>query len=190
VNRNTHSSSPLPLRGRSDRDLPIPSPACGGGDREGEREMTESSKKPDWQVTRTMRSRARWLRRDLTDAERIVWATLRAHRLNGAGFRRQKPIGTYIADFVCEASKLIVELDGGQHFEAEQQKRDMRRDAFLRGKGYRVLRFNNHDVMSNKNGVLDTIAAAIASSPSPTLPRKRGRGRDTTSGETRGGGAP
>jgi very-short-patch-repair endonuclease len=152
--------------------------------------MTESSKEPAWQVTRTMRSRARSLRRDSTDAERVIWVALRAHRLNGAGFRRQKPIGSYIADFACEAPKLIVELDGGQHFETEQQKRDARRDKFLRGKGYRILRFNNHDVMSNKDGVLETIAAAIEASPSPTLPRKRGRERSTASAVTRRGSAP
>ena len=137
--------------------------------------MNESRKEPEWQVTRTMRARARTLRRHSTDAERIVWAALRAHRLNGASFRRQKPIGPFVADFVCQAAMLVVELDGGQHFEPDQMKRDSRRDAFLNSKGYRVLRFNNHDVMSNRNGVLETIAAALAASPSPTLPRKRGR---------------
>jgi very-short-patch-repair endonuclease len=148
--------------------------------------MTESKKDPVWQVTRTMRSRARSLRRDSTDAERRIWSALRAHRLDGAGFRRQKPIGPYIVDFICEASKLIVELDGGQHFEGEQQKRDARRNAFLSRKGYRVLRFNNHDVMTNNNGVLETIHAAIAASPSLTLPRMRGRGRDAASTAPRG----
>jgi very-short-patch-repair endonuclease len=145
--------------------------------------MMKQPKQPDWQITRTMRARARSLRRDSTDAERIIWNELRAHRLRSAGFRRQKPIGPYVADFVCQAAKLIVELDGGQHFETEQQKRDARRDAFLAGKGYRVLRFNNYDVMTNRAGILETIAAAIDGSPSPTLPRKRereqarGRGR-------------
>jgi very-short-patch-repair endonuclease len=151
--------------------------------------MTESKKDPVWQVTRTMRSRARSLRRDSTDAERRIWSALRAHRLDGAGFRRQKPIGPFVVDFVCETSKLIIELDGGQHFEAENQKRDARRDAFLAGRGYRVLRFNNHDVMVNKDGVLETIAAAIASSPSPTLPRKRGREHDTAPAASRGDSA-
>ena len=108
------------------------------------------------------------------------------YRLDGAGFRRQKPIGPYVVDFVCVASKLIIELDGGQHFEVEHQKRDVRRDTFLGEKGYRVLRFNNHDVMANRDGVLETIAAAIAASPSPTLPRKRGRGRNTAPAATRG----
>ena len=78
---------------------------------------------------------------------------------------------------------LIVELDGGQHFEEHNMKRDARRDAFLASKGYRVLRFNNHDVMTNKEGVLEVIAAALVAAPSPTLPRKRGRGQISARGE-------
>jgi hypothetical protein len=68
-----------------------------------------------------------------------------------------------------------------QHFEAEQMKRDARRDAFLASKGFRVLRFNNLDVMTNRQGVLETITTAIAATPSPTLPRLRGRGSERTS---------
>ena len=100
---------------------------------------------------------------------------MRAHRLAGASFRRQTPIGPYVVDFVCHDANLIIELDGGQHFEAEQMRRDERRDAFLSSKGYRVLRFNNYDVMTNRQGVLETIATAVADTPSPPLPRKRGR---------------
>jgi len=95
----------------------------------------------------------------------------------GASFRRQTPIGPYVVDFDCHAANLIVELDGGQHFEPVHAAYDARRDAFLASKGFRVLRFNNHDVMSNRRGVLETIAAAIARTPSLTLPRKRGRER-------------
>ena len=103
--------------------------------------------------------------------------------MHGASFRRQTPIGPFIADFVCHAANLIVELDGGQHFESQNMKRDARRDAFLISKGYRVLRFNNHDVMTNKQGVLETIAAALVAAPSPTLPRKRGREQSGARGE-------
>jgi very-short-patch-repair endonuclease len=145
--------------------------------------MTEPRKEPAWQVTRTMRSRARSLRRDLTDAERIIWHAVRAHRLNGASFRRQTPIGPYVVDFLCHEAKLVIEIDGGQHFETRQQKRDARRDAFLASKGYRVLRFNNYDVMTNRAGVLETIVAAIEASPSLTLPRKRGRESSRAVGE-------
>jgi len=139
--------------------------------------MSDSPKVPQWQVTATTRKRSRSLRRDSTDAERLIWAALRAHRLEGASFRRQTPIGPYIADFVCHDARLVVELDGGQHFEEEHLRRDARRDAFLASRGFRVLRFNNHDVMTNRRGVLETIAAAIRVAPSLTLPRKRGRGQ-------------
>jgi very-short-patch-repair endonuclease len=97
--------------------------------------------------------------------------------MKGASFRRQAPIGPYIVDFVCHAAALAIEIDGGQHFESRQEQRDARRDAFLASKGLRVLRFSNYDVMSNRAGVLETIAAAVESAPSLTLPRKRGRGR-------------
>ena len=145
--------------------------------------ISDPPKKPDWHVTQKARTRARSLRRQSTDAERIIWAALRAHRLIGVSFRRQTPIGPYIADFVCHAANLVIEIDGGQHFEVEGLRRDARRNAFLASKGYRVLRFNNHDVMTNRQGVLDTIAGAICSAPSLTLPRKRGREQGEASGK-------
>jgi len=151
--------------------------------------MVDVRKSPSWQVSTKQRLRARSLRRDSTDAERIVWNAVRAHRLVGASFRRQTPIGPYIVDFVCHDANLVVGIDGGQHFEAEYMKRDARRDAFLSSKGYRILRFNNHDVMTNRHGVLETIAAAVIRTPSPPLPQQKGvnarlrramRGREQT----------
>jgi len=115
----------------------------------------------NWRVKPKARSRARALRRDSTDAERIIWAALRAHRMNGAGFRRQVPIGSYTVDFVCHAANLVIEIDGGQHFAPEHFEKDARRDAFLAARGYRVLRFNNHEVMPNRTGVLSTILADL-----------------------------
>jgi very-short-patch-repair endonuclease len=138
---------------------------------------TEFAKTPRWHVSTKQRVRARSLRANFTNAERIIWSALRSHRMNGASFRRQTPIGPYIVDFVCHAARLVIEIDGGQHFESKEEQRDARRDAYLTGKGFRVLRFNNHDVMSNRQGVLETIAAAIEHAPSLALPRKRGRGR-------------
>src|SRR6516164_7245643 len=120
--------------------------------------------------------RARSLRTNSTNAERIIWSELRAHRMHGASFRRQTPIGPYVVDFVCHAAGLVIEIDGGQHFESKQEQRDARRDAYLAGKGFRVLRFNNYDVMINRQGVLETIAAAIERAPPPTPPPPRGRG--------------
>jgi very-short-patch-repair endonuclease len=97
--------------------------------------------------------------------------------MNGASFRRQTPIGPYVVDFVCHAAKLVIEIDGGQHFESRKEQRDARRDAYLANKGFRVLRFNNHDVMTNRQGVLETIAAAVGLAPSLTLQRGRERER-------------
>jgi len=107
--------------------------------------------------------RARALRQDLTKAERIIWYGLRAHRLEGISFRRQTPIGPYIVDFASHTAKLIIEIDGGQHFEIGQEARDRKRDAFLAAKGFRVIRFN-------RVGVLETIAAAVREVRAPSLP--------------------
>jgi very-short-patch-repair endonuclease len=137
--------------------------------------MVDNPKQPVWQVSTKQRTRARPLRQDLTDAERTIWNAIRAHRLHGVSFRRQTPIGPFIVDFVCHAAPIIIEIDGGQHYDAENMKRDTQRDAYLASKGYRVLRFSNHDVMTNRQGVLETIAAAVVHAPSPPLPRKRGR---------------
>jgi very-short-patch-repair endonuclease len=114
-----------------------------------------------------------------TDPERILWSELRDHRLNGAGFRRQMPVDNYIADFMCHAAKLVIELDGEQHFSDHAEQTDSARSAVIEAKGFRVLRFSNHDVITNRTGVLETIAAAIAArAPTLTLPRKRGRGQE------------
>ncbi len=131
-------------------------------------------KSPTWKVSSRLRANARSLRKNSTDAERILWSELRDHRLNGAGFRRQVPIGNYIADFMCHATKLVIELDGGQHFSEQGEQADAARAAAIEAKGFRVLRFSNHEVMTNRAGVLETIAAAVvAGTPTPALPRKR-----------------
>jgi very-short-patch-repair endonuclease len=127
-------------------------------------------KKPTWRVTAEMRRRARALRSNSTRAEQIVWRAVRAHRLNNVGFRRQTPIGPYIVDFVSYATKLVVELDGGQHFDPAHELRDARRDKYLHSKGFHVLRFSNHDVMTNFEGVWTVIAAAIDEAVTPSLP--------------------
>ncbi|UWU92713.1 endonuclease domain-containing protein [Bradyrhizobium sp. CB1015] len=133
-------------------------------------------KHPDWKVSDKLRANARALRRDPTDAERILWSELRAGRLNGASFRRQVPIENYIADFICHAAKLVIELDGGQHFSDEGERADASRSTVLEAKGFNVLRFSNLDVITNRSGVLETIVTAIAERTlSPALPRKRGR---------------
>ena len=107
--------------------------------------------------------KAKRLRRDMTDAERKLWSVLRNSQLHGAKFRRQQPIGPFIADFVCQEHRLIVEADGGQHAESVA---DERRTAFLENKSYRVLRFWNNDIFSNLDGVAQVIATAL-STPYP-----------------------
>jgi very-short-patch-repair endonuclease len=121
----------------------------------------------------------------MTPAERIIWYAVRAHRLNGAGFRRQVPIGPYIADFVSHAAMLIIEIDGGQHFEVARERRDAVRDAYLSGKGFRVLRFDNREVMTNRHGVLTMIAEALGE-VAPSLPSPAsGRGGEAAARENR-----
>ena len=102
--------------------------------------------------------RRRGLRRNSTDAEMRIWLALRDRRLGGYKFIRQEAIGPYIVDFVCRDRRVIIELDGGQHSEST---RDQERDAFLTSEGYKVLRFWNNDVMSNRDGVLETILAEL-----------------------------
>jgi very-short-patch-repair endonuclease len=103
--------------------------------------------------------RARRLRRDSTDAELKLWYRLRSRSILGFKFVRQEPIGRHIVDFACRERRVIVELDGGQHADS---KSDLARDQWLAEHGYRVLRFWNNDVMTNIDGVLETIAMAVS----------------------------
>src|SRR5581483_12168159 len=93
---------------------------------------------------------ARKLRRNQTDAERRLWLRLRDRRLEGFKFRRQFPIGKYVVDFVCLDAHGIVEIDGGEHGHDDHDKE---RDRFLEANGFVVVRFWNHDVMKNVDGV-------------------------------------
>src|SRR5580658_2267194 len=105
--------------------------------------------------------RARQLRREMTEAERLLWFLLRGRRLVGCKFRRQHPIGTYIVDFVCVQHRLIVEADGGgQHAEARLAV-DEYRTRWLSGQGWRVMRFWNGDILRRQSGVVDAILREI-----------------------------
>jgi very-short-patch-repair endonuclease len=108
-------------------------------------------------------SRARELRKNATEAEKRMWRALREN-FPGAKFRRQVPIGPYFADFFSFAAKLVIEVDGEQHGEAQDY--DARRTAFLESQGLRVIRFWNNDVLSNMEGVVATIAESMSPSPS------------------------
>lgn len=112
---------------------------------------------------RLLRDRARDLRANQTDAERILWTRLRDRTLVGAKFRRQQPIGPFVADFCCMERGLVIEIDGGQH--ATDITADEQRTAFLPGEGYRVLRFWNNDVMKDIHAVLQVIQQALEEAP-------------------------
>ena len=102
---------------------------------------------------------ARRLRRHQTNAERLLWFRLRDRRLAGWKFKRQAPIDRFVVDFFCSDAKLIVELDGGQH--DHDRERDADRTRILEAMGYLVLRFWNHDVMRNMDGVLEEILSTV-----------------------------
>jgi very-short-patch-repair endonuclease len=106
--------------------------------------------------------RAKQLRTNATDAERLLWQRLRSRQLAGYKFRRQHPIGPYFADFACIEARLVVELDGGQHVTPEGLLSDERRSAALAAQGYVVLRFWNHDVLQQTDVVLESILFALA----------------------------
>jgi very-short-patch-repair endonuclease len=131
---------------------------------------------PHAQVEEIQRVRAKELRRAMTRAETLLWRHLKAHRLALLGFRRQSPMGSYIADFVSHACKLVVEVDGESHDFESRLRHDSRRDEWFASRGYCVLRFTNDDVMKNLEGVVIAIgqAAEQAAPPSLTLPRKGG----------------
>ena len=116
-----------------------------------------------------MLNNAKTLRSKQTEAEQRLWYHLRAHRFLGLKFKRQKPMGRYIVDFVCLEQRLIIEIDGGQH--SEQVHYDQRRDAWLRSQGYTVLRFWNNDVMQQLESVLEQIRCTLSPGPSPTSGR-------------------
>jgi very-short-patch-repair endonuclease len=103
--------------------------------------------------------RARSLRRKQTHAEALLWSRLRNRQLANAKFRRQVPVGPYVADFLCVEFGLVVEADGGQH--ADRTAEDARRDTFFANQGYRTLRFWNNEIISNMDGVLAAILAEL-----------------------------
>jgi very-short-patch-repair endonuclease len=167
----THGESPPPLRGRSVR----------AANREG---GATPAHRP---IAHINRFRAKSMRSEMTDAERVLWSQLRAHRLNGLSFRRQVPIGSFIVDFVCHEYRLIIELDGGQHASDREIRHDQMRQAWLNAKGYRVLRFWNSDVLRHRESVVETIIGTIMQSVPPSRSAKptdlplKGRGEASPS---------
>jgi very-short-patch-repair endonuclease len=110
----------------------------------------------------------------LTDAERLLWTYLRAKQLEGLKFRRQEPIGKYIADFACHEKRIVIEVDGRQH--STNKERDRERDNWFKEQGYKVLRFWNNEVLTNIAGVLEVIRENYLSHPPLNpLPSREGK---------------
>ena len=108
---------------------------------------------------------ARHLRNNMTDAERLVWSKGRRKQICNAQFYRQKNIGSYIVDFYCPAGKLVVENEGGQHYEKDNMKKDQERDLYLKKLDFTVMRFSDMDVLKNIDGVVERIYEHLKSSP-------------------------
>ena len=109
----------------------------------------------------------RALRRNLTDAEQLLWKRLRDRQFNGHKFRRQHPFGDFILDFVCLEARLVIEIDGGQHMDSEH---DRTRDERLVQSGFQVMRFWNNQVLNELDSVLESIWNALEPHPHPSLP--------------------
>ena len=111
--------------------------------------------------------RRRQLRRESTGAELLLWRLLRGRQLAGAKFRRQHPVGPYVLDFYCPQQRVGVEADGGQHLTPAGLAKDEVRTRYLEGKGIRVLRFTDLQILRERASVLEAIVQAVAGEPSP-----------------------
>ncbi|MDZ7337192.1 MAG: restriction endonuclease subunit S [candidate division KSB1 bacterium] len=160
------------MEGRWQRGSPLP---LGEGQGEG------SSTSPVRQVPPRLLAFARALRRNAPDAENLLWRLLRNRALAGLKFRRQHPIPPYIVDFYCHELQLVIEIDGGHHDSPRVRRHDEKRTAFLEGKGLRLLRFWDNEVLRETEAVLQAIYEAIEErrrelAPSPPTPLPEGEG--------------
>lgn len=126
------------------------------------------------------------LRKNMTDAEKVLWQVLRGRQVSGLKFRRQHPFGDYILDFVCLENRLTIEVDGGQH--GQRSEYDERRSQLLRNAGFRVLRFWNNEVLQNIEAVKEQIWMAVQSHPLPRPPLE-GEGAKSEGSPLEGEGA-
>jgi very-short-patch-repair endonuclease len=118
---------------------------------------------------------SRDLRKNMTEAESILWAKIRNKRIRGFIFYRQKPFGEYIVDFYCPRAKLVIELDGSQHFNKTNMENDKLRDEIINNLGFRVLRFTNAEVLTDIESVIKCIDSKIPLYP----PLRKGENRKT-----------
>jgi len=117
---------------------------------------------------------SRLLRENMTDAERRLWAKIRMKQLKGYQFYRQKPIGDYIVDFFSPRAKLVIEVDGSQHFSDEMTEYDRMRDDYMSSLGLRVLRFTNTDVLAHIDSVVESIEGEIPKKIPLSPPLRKG----------------
>ena len=143
-----------------------PSPLAGEG------QLSRGESRERGRRKAKLRGHAKQMRSKLTDAEHRMWQLLRAHRFADFKFRRQEPIEFYIVDFVCFSERLIIEIDGGQH---AGNHADARRDAYLQGQGFRIIRIWNNDLFNNEEGVGEAILNALRP-PLPNPSPAEGRG--------------
>jgi very-short-patch-repair endonuclease len=116
------------------------------------------------------KERRQELRKGQTDAERKLWDILRNKQMGGHKFFRQYGVGSYIVDFYCPLLKIVIEVDGGQHYSEEGIAYDRQREEFLKRAGIKVVRFNNLDVLRNMEGVFESIQKELPlNSPNPSL---------------------
>ncbi len=108
-----------------------------------------------------LKSFSQQLRKTMTDAERKLWSRIRGKQLKNLQFYRQKPIGNYIVDFYCPKAKVVVELDGGQHYTEEGKEKDIIRDEYLADEGLQVLRFSDRDVLAKIDSVLEKMWSCL-----------------------------
>ncbi|MBU6391806.1 MAG: DUF559 domain-containing protein [Planctomycetes bacterium] len=109
------------------------------------------------EYNKSLKQFSRELRKNMTNAEKLLWSKIRGKQLKGHQFYRQKIIANYIVDFYCPKAKLIIELDGGQHFGKEGEEKDRKRDNYMANLGIKVFRFSDREVFGNINGVLEKI---------------------------------
>ncbi len=114
---------------------------------------------------RNLKAPSRVLRTDMTEAEQFLWSRLRRKQLRGVQFYRQKPLDHFIVDFFAPAAKLVIEVDGSQHLEAEHRERDQQRDLFLVERGLKVLRFDNRQVLCETDSVVEEILRNMENPP-------------------------
>ena len=117
-----------------------------------------------------LKTLSRNLRRDMTDAERVLWSRLRRGQILGVRFYRQKPLADFIVDFYCAAANLVIEVDGSQHFEEAGQQADQSRTQKLESLGLMVMRFDNLQVLREIDAVVEAIASVVERRISPSIP--------------------